>query len=73
MQIADRKLQISNRKTNFLIGNLKFALCNLRLKMVHPAGLSPANSPFEAEHDRNFTTDAKMVAADGNAPSAPRL
>ena len=29
--------------------------------MGHPAGLSPANSPFEAEHDCNFTTDAEMV------------
>ena len=28
--------------------------------MVHPAGLPPANSPFEAEDDHNFTTDAKM-------------
>ena len=26
--------------------------------MAHPAGLPAANSPFEAEHDRNFTTDA---------------
>ena len=43
------------------------------LKMVHPAGLLPANSPFEAEDDINFTTDAEMVAADGNAPSTPRL
>jgi len=29
-------------------------------ELVHPAGLSPANSPFEAEDDNNFTTDAKM-------------
>ena len=29
-----------------------------RQKMVHPAGLPPANSPFEAEDDNNFTTDA---------------
>ena len=28
--------------------------------MVHPAGLPPANSPFEAEDDNNFTTDAEM-------------
>ena len=28
--------------------------------MVHPAGLPPANSPFEAEDDCNFTTDAAM-------------
>ena len=36
--------------------------CDLHsaLKLVHPAGLSPANSPFEAEHDCNFTTDAEM-------------
>jgi hypothetical protein len=27
-------------------------------KLVHPAGLSPADSPFEAECDCNFTTDA---------------
>ena len=26
---------------------------------MHPAGLPPANSPFEAEDDNNFTTDAK--------------
>ena len=53
--------------------NLHSEICNLQLKVAHPAGLSPANSPFEAEHDRNFTTDAEMVAADGNAPSTPRL
>src|SRR5947207_2495506 len=29
------------------------------LKLVHPAGLPPANSPFEAEDDNNFTTDAE--------------
>ena len=28
--------------------------------MAHPAGLPPANSPFEAEDDNNFTTDAEM-------------
>jgi hypothetical protein len=28
--------------------------------LVHPAGLPPANSPFEAEDDNNFTTDAEM-------------
>ena len=27
---------------------------------MHPAGLPPANSPFEAEDDNNFTTDAEM-------------
>ena len=30
-------------------------------KLVHPAGLPPANSPFEAEDDHNFTTDAEMA------------
>jgi hypothetical protein len=30
------------------------------MKVVHPAGLPPANSPFEAEDDCNFTTDAEM-------------
>ena len=34
---------------------------NAALKLVHPAGLSPANSPFEAEDDHNFTTDAQMA------------
>jgi hypothetical protein len=29
-------------------------------EMAHPAGLPPANSPFEAEDDGNFTTDAEM-------------
>ena len=29
--------------------------------MAHPAGLPPADSPFEAEDDSNFTTDAKMA------------
>ena len=29
-------------------------------KLVHPAGLPPANSPFEAEDDNSFTTDAEM-------------
>jgi len=28
--------------------------------LVHPAGLPPADSPFEAEDDNNFTTDAEM-------------
>lgn len=28
--------------------------------MAHPAGLPPANSPFEAEDDCDFTTDAEM-------------
>lgn len=27
-------------------------------QLAHPAGLPPADSPFEAEHDHNFTTDA---------------
>ena len=30
------------------------------MNVVHPAGLPPANSPFEAEDDCNFTTDAEM-------------
>jgi len=34
--------------------------------LVHPAGLPPANSPFEAEDDRNFTTDAEW-------PAGPKL
>ena len=54
--IANSKLQTGLPD----FGNLKFALCNVQLKMAHPAGLSPANSPFEAEDDNNFTTDAKM-------------
>ena len=29
-------------------------------RLVHPAGLSPADSPFEAEDDNNFTTDAEI-------------
>ena len=33
-----------------------------RHELVHPAGLPPANSPFEAEDDYNFTTDAKWLA-----------
>ena len=41
--------------------------------LVHPAGLPPANSPFEAEHDCNFTTDAEMVGCLGFAPSSRRL
>ena len=36
---------------------------NAPLKLVHPAGLPPANSPFEAEDDCNFTTDAKWWVA----------
>ena len=36
--------------------------------LVHPAGLPPANSPFEAEDDNNFTTDAEMVGRHGAAP-----
>ena len=39
--------------------NLHSKICNLQLKMAHPAGLSPADSPFEAEHDSSFTTDAE--------------
>ena len=31
-------------------------------KLVHPAGLPPADSPFEAEDDNNFTTDASLNA-----------
>ena len=42
-------------------------------KLVHPAGLPPANSPFEAEDDNNFTTDAEMVGCLGFAPSSHRL
>ncbi len=40
---------------------------------MHPAGLPPADSPFEAEHDCNFTTDAEMVGCLGLAPSSRRL
>ena len=40
---------------------------------MHPAGLPPADSPFEAEDDRNFTTDAEMVGCLGFAPSSRRL
>ena len=40
---------------------------------MHPAGLPPANSPFEAEDDNNFTTDAEMVGRLGFAPSSRRL
>jgi hypothetical protein len=32
--------------------------------MAHPAGLSPADSPFEAECDCNFTTNAEMRPAE---------
>ena len=46
---------------------------NAALKLVHPAGLPPANSPFEAEDDTNFTTDAEMVGRLGFAPSSRRL
>jgi len=38
---------------------LLFPVNHAPLKLAHPAGLSPANSPFEAEHDCNFITDAK--------------
>src|SRR5712664_1920547 len=46
--------------------------------MVHPAGLPPANSPFEAEDDNNFTTDAEMEPMErlalswGNVPGSLR-
>ena len=40
---------------------------------MHPAGLPPANSPFEAEDDNSFTTDAEMVGCLGFAPSSRRL
>src|ERR1017187_2342167 len=43
------------------------------MKLVHPAGLPPTNSPFEAEDDHNFTTDAEMVSCLGIAPSSRRL
>jgi hypothetical protein len=39
-----------------------FNLQLVTLKVVHPAGLPPADSPFEAEDDNNFTTDAKAVS-----------
>ena len=42
-------------------------------KLVHPAGLPPANSSFEAKDDNNFTTDAEMVGRLGFAPSSRRL
>ena len=41
-------------------------------KLVHPAGLPPANSPFEAEDDHNFTTDAKLEPAERLALSRGR-
>src|SRR6059036_2108908 len=44
-----------------------------RYELVHPAGLPPANSPFEAEDDNSFTTDAEMVGRLGFAPSSRRL
>jgi hypothetical protein len=44
-----------------------------RHELVHPAGLPPADSPFEAEDDNNFTTDAEMVGCLGIAPSSRRL
>ena len=44
-----------------------------RRELVHPAGLPPTNSPFEAEDDNNFTTDAEMVGRLGFAPSSRRL
>ena len=42
-------------------------------ELVHPAGLPPANSSFEAKDDCNFTTDAEMVGRLGFAPSSRRL
>jgi len=44
-----------------------------RHELAHPAGVlahghQPANSPFEAEDDCNFTTDAEMVGRLGFAP-----
>jgi hypothetical protein len=44
-----------------------------RHELAHPAGLPPADSPFEAEDDNNFTTDAEMVGRLGFAPSSRRL
>src|SRR2546428_6965667 len=47
-------------------------------ELVHLAGLPPANSPFEAEDDNNFTTDAEMgpmerlALSSGNAPGRLR-
>jgi hypothetical protein len=43
---------------------------------VHPAGLPPADSPFEAEDDNNFTTDAEMACravASAKAGGSPRI
>ena len=39
---------------------LLFGFNHMPVNLVHPAGLPPTNSPFEAEHDNNFTTDAEM-------------
>lgn len=36
-------------------------------KLVHPAGLPPADSPFEAEDDNNFTTDAEGIEREDRA------
>ncbi len=45
--------------------------CQLAI-LAHPAGLPPANSPFEAEDDNNFTTDAKYGAPTGTrTPTFP--
>ena len=44
-----------------------------RREFVHPAGLPPANSPFEAECDGNFTTDAEIVGCHGLAPGGCTL
>ena len=44
-----------------------------RHELAHPAGLPPADSPFEAEDDCNFTTDAEMVGRLGFEPSSRRL
>ena len=43
------------------------------MNLVHPAGLPPADSSFEAKDDCNFTTDAEMVGRLGFAPSSRRL
>jgi hypothetical protein len=40
--------------------------------LAHPAGVPPADSPFEAEDDNNFTTDAEMVGRLGFAHLAVR-
>ena len=69
LKLAIEECKLQNEFFHSAFPNLQSAF----KKLAHPAGLSPANSPFEAEHDYSFTTDAEMVAADGNAPSEPRL